>query len=109
MIYNEIIKRYQDEKYKGIKEFIYDIFINKSDNIDNIIKLIDSLSYEEKNNFIIRLLDKCTFTKEEFYTNDDNKKIKLLCDLNERGKLEFSEIYSCSLVETLDEIKGAKD
>ena len=109
LIYNEIIKRYQDEKYKGIKEFIYDILINKSDNIDNIIKLIDSLSYEEKNNFIIRLLDKCTFTKEEFYTNDDNKKIKLLCDLNERGKLEFSEIYSCSLIETLDEIKDDID
>ena len=67
-----------------MKEYIYNIFLNKLDDIDNIIKLIDSLSNEDKKKFLDELMKKCEFTKEEFYSNYENKKIQLLCDLNEK-------------------------
>ena len=105
LIYLELMKTYKDEKYKDIKNFIYDIFINKLNSIDNIIKLIDSLENEYKNIFIKKLLDKCIFTKEEFFSNDDNNKITLLCKLNERGKIIIPDIYSCKLEIALDEIR----
>ena len=73
LIYHELIKTYKDEKYESMKQSIYDIIINKLNSIDNIIKLIDNLENEDKNIFIKKILDKCIFTKEEFYSNDDNE------------------------------------
>ena len=105
LIYHELIKTYKDEKYESMKQSIYDIIINKLNGIDNIIKLIDNLENEDKNIFIKKILDKCIFTKEEFYSNDDNNKIKLLCELNERGKLIIPDIYSCQLAMILDDIR----
>ena len=58
-------------------------------NIDDIIKLIESLSFDNKKNFLIKLLEKCKFTKEEFFSNKENKKLELLCALNEKGKLDL--------------------
>ena len=102
LIYNELMKTYNDEKYEKMREYIYDIFLNKSDYIDNIIKLIDSLEFEEKKKFLEELMKKCEFTKEEFFSNSENKKIKLLCNLNERVKLEIK--YNYKIENTLDEI-----
>jgi hypothetical protein len=34
------------------------------------------------------LMKKCQFSKEDFYSNDENKIIDLICELNEKGKLE---------------------
>ena len=33
-------------------------------------------------------MKRCNFTKEEFYSNIENEKIALLCELNEKGKLK---------------------
>ena len=56
-----------------MKQNIFQIFLNKLDDNDNIIKLIDSLSGGDKNEFLIELMKKCEFTKEEFYSNSENK------------------------------------
>jgi len=50
-----------------MKNCIYDIFLNKLDDIDNIIILIDSLSEDDKQIFLDKLMKRCQFTKEEFY------------------------------------------
>jgi hypothetical protein len=90
LIYNELIKTYNGKEYEKMKNCIYDIFLNKLDDIDNIIKLIDSLSYEDQKDFLVELMKKCEFTKEEFYSNSKNEKIYLLCYLNEKGKLKIN-------------------
>ena len=103
LIYNELMKTYNDKKYEKMKQYIYDIFLNKLDDIENIIKLIDSLSNEDKQNFLVELMKKCEFTKEEFYSNSENKKIKLLCYLNEKQKLEIQ--YNGKIETILDSIR----
>ena len=67
------MKTYNDKKYEKMKQYIYDIFLNKLKDIDNIIKLIDSLSKEDKKDFLVELMKKCEFTKDEFYSNSENK------------------------------------
>jgi hypothetical protein len=79
LIYNELIKTYNGKEYEKMKNCIYDIFLNKLDNIHNIIKLIYSLSENDKKIFLDKLMKRCELTKEEFYSNSENKKIKLLC------------------------------
>ena len=49
-------------------------------------------------------MKKCEFTKEEFYSNSKNKKIKLLCYLNEKGKLEIN--YNNKIEDALDDIRN---
>ena len=107
LIYNELIKTYNDKKYDKMKQYLYDIFINKLDDIDNIIKLIDSLKDEDKKEFLKNIMNKCEFTKEEFYSNFENKKIKFLCNLNEKGKLDirYNE-YNDKIEITLEEIRN---
>ena len=108
---NEIIEETFDQNiiplYNKLDIFIEALNINNEN--EKLAKLyedtIELLENEEKNNFIKKLLDKYIFTKEEFYSNDDNKKIKLLCDLNEGGKLKDSDIDSCQLVQILDNIR----
>jgi len=107
LICNELLKYYifhNDKKYEKMKEYIYDIFLNKLDDNDNIIKLIDSLSNEDGKDFLVQLIKKCEFTKEEFYSNFENKKIKLLCCLNEKGKLKIE--YNDKIVIILDDIRN---
>ena len=91
LIYNELIKRCKGEIYKPMKELIYQKFLNKLDNIDNIIILIDSLGKQDKKIFLEELMKKCLFTKEEFYSNCENSKIFLLCELNEKEKLQLTD------------------
>ena len=51
LIYNELIKTYNGKEYEKMNNCIYDIFLNKLDDIDNIIKLIDILSEDDKKFF----------------------------------------------------------
>ena len=45
----------------------------------------------------------CEFTKEEFYSNSENKKIKLFCYLNEKEKLKRE--YNSKIDNILDDIR----
>ena len=104
LIYNELMKKYNDQKYKKMKDYIIGIFLEKLDNIDNILKLIHSLSEEDKIQFLEKLMKKCEFEKGEYYSNYENKKIKLLCYLNKEGILD---INNCgNLQNILDDIKN---
>ena len=58
LIYNELLKKYTDKKYEKIKEFIYEIYLNKLDDGDNIIKLIDNLLPEEKKKISRKIIEK---------------------------------------------------
>ena len=87
LIYNELIKKNKDEKFKEMKDYIFSYFIKNLDDADNIIKLIGNLSSEkDKKQFFKELIEQCKFKKEEFYFDHGNKKIKLLSDLNEKLK-----------------------
>ena len=90
LIYIELIRKCQDEEYQPLKEFIYKKYLIRIDNINNIISLIDSLSKKDKIKFFEKLMKKCEFTREEFYSKYKNTKIILLCELHDKGKLEIS-------------------
>ena len=104
LIYNELMKTYNDKKYEKMKQYIYDIFLNKLEDVDNIINLIESLSNDDQKQFLIELMKKCEFEKEEFYSNTENKKIKLLCYLNDKGKLDIK--YNDKIEILLDDIRN---
>ena len=91
------------EKIKNI----YLKLLNKLGNIDNIIDFLDSLNEKDKMYFMEELMKKCQFTKEEYYSNDDNQKIFLLCELNEKGKLEIinENNYYWDIKKTLKQIR----
>ena len=110
LIYNELIKTYKGKEYQKMKNYIYDIFLKKIEDIDNIKQLINNLSEDDKKIFLDeKLMQKCEFKKEEFFSNEENKRIKLLCCLNEDGKLNILEknnIYARKLENTLDDIRN---
>ena len=89
LVYNEIIKRCQNEEYKQVKDFIFKKYINNKDKNKSLISLIDSLSKSDKIKFLEELIKNCLFTCEEFYSNYENPKISLLIKLFEKGKLEL--------------------
>ena len=91
LIYNELMKTYGGTEYKAMKDYIYRLFLKKLDNVENIIKLIDSLDIEDRKKFLEELIKKCKFKKDEFYSNYENKRIKLLCDLNEKHEKKSEE------------------
>ena len=66
-IYCELIKTYDTEDYEKMKKYIFEIFLRKKENTDNIIKLIDNLSEDDKKDFNIKLMQECKFDKEQFY------------------------------------------
>ena len=86
LVHIKLIEAYNDKIYEQQKHHIYDIYlekINVKEGRDNIIKLIKQLSDNNKNFFICeKILEKCKFTKEEFFSNQENYKIKTLCLLN---------------------------
>ena len=86
LIYFEILTNYKDDKYKELKNYIYDIYLDEIDikeGRDNIIKLVKKLNGDARKYFIYeKILEKCQFTKEEFFSNEKNYKIETLCLLN---------------------------
>ena len=86
-IYNQLIIICNDDKYKDMKEFIYNKFLNNIEQIDSIITLIDSLKQKDKENFLKQIMKKCKFIKDEYYSTAENKKINLMCALYEKKKL----------------------
>ena len=103
LVYGELMKTYKGKEYNMMKEYIYKLFLKKIDNIENIIKLIDSLTEpEDKKKFTEELVKKCKFEKKDFYSNDKNKNIELLCNLNEKGKLDKK--YCKEIIGVLDDI-----
>ena len=113
LVYNELMINCQADEYESMKNFIYKKFASNLLNIDNIIKLIDSLNEDEnKNKFLKELMEKCKFTKEEFYSNNSNNKIELLCELFEKGKINSlnKENINFNIIEdVLDKIKVELD
>ena len=103
LIYFDLMAFYNDVKFEKMKEYIYDLFLNKLDDKDNIIHLIEILNKDDRKIFIDKLTKKCIFTKEEFFSNKENKKIILLSELYSEGKLEF---VCCELEELLIDIRN---
>ena len=91
LIYNELMKSCKGDEYKSMKELIYQKIFNEIYNIDNIIDVIDSLDKKDKIIFLEGLIKKCKFTKEEFYSNNKNNKIAILCELNEKERLKVED------------------
>ena len=107
-IYYELIKKYNTKDYERMKNYIFEIFLRKKEDTDSIIKLIDNLSENDKKDFDLKLMQECKFDKEQFYSNNENKSIKLLCCLNEKGKLkkiEQGNKYANQMIEDLDDIR----
>ena len=94
LIYFELIKKGK-EKYE-IKEYIFDLFLSNLKEHDRIIELIRILNDKDKEKFIVKLMEVCKFEKNEFYSNYENNKIKLLCKLNELEKPIITE-NNCSI------------
>ena len=115
LIYSTLINEYKSEEYKEQKEHIYDIYLNKiktKEGRDNAIYFMEELSLEDKKYFIYeKLLEKCLFTKEEFFSNEENYKIKTLFYCYRNGELDLSyqvekgNKSAINLISTLDNIR----
>ena len=123
LIYLELINKYKDKKNKSQKNAIYDIYLGKIDTKEgreNIIKLVQKLNDDDKINFIYdKFLEKCEFTKEEFFSNHKNDKIQALCLLQKemkemsnwkdkvKGDMKSKEIFTTSkIIEMKDKNKN---
>ena len=84
------MKRCKGDDYKDMKELLYKKFL-RLDNIKNLIDLIDSLDKYDKKAFLQELMKKYKFSKEQYYSKNENRIINLLCELNEKGKLKIYE------------------
>ena len=106
LIYTELMKTYKGKDYEIMKDNIFQLFLKKLDKVENIIQLIDSLTNtEDKTKFLKKLIKECIFKKEDFYSNNENKRINLLCNLNEKGKLDSDYCKECKeLIYILDDI-----
>ena len=85
LIFYELITVYKGKDYEEQKNGIYDLYLDKIDTKEGrekIIKLILKLKGDDKKYFISeKILEKCQFTKEEFFSNKENYKILTLCFL----------------------------
>ena len=88
LIYNRLMIICKGDKYKKMKDYIIKQYLENIENIDNIIALIDSLEKNDKENFLKELFTKCEFTRDEFYSTEDNKKINLLYALYDHKKIK---------------------
>ena len=86
LIYIELITSYNEEKYNDQKNKIYEIYLGKMDTKkgrEDIIQLVKKLNSKYRKYFIYeKLLEKCLFSKDEFFSNQENYKIQTLCLLN---------------------------
>ena len=95
LIYIELITTYKDKCYEDQKNCIYDIYLEKMDTKEgrnNIIKLVKNLKDDDRKFFIYeKLLEKCQFSKEDFFSNVENYQIQTLCLLIEELNKESQE------------------
>ena len=95
LVYIELITKYNGKEYEEQKNCIYDIYLEKietKEGRDDFIKLVKNLQGEDRNYFIYeKLLEKCQFETDEFFSNRENYKIQSLCLLNEELKKEYFE------------------
>ena len=104
LIYKELLTKFTGNEYKSIKKYLYNIFLKDLNNVDTLIKLINILNTEAKKNFMKELIEKCLFTKNEFYSKNEMIKIKLLCELNEKENIKINFFSNYYLEETLTDI-----
>ena len=106
LIYIELIVSYNEEKYKDQKNKIYEIYLDKMDTKEgreDIIKLVKKLNGNDRKYFIYeKLLEKCQFTKEDFFSNQENDEIQTLCLLN-KELIEESQKEDAKKEEQKDE------
>ena len=111
--------------YQKMKDFIFEEFTKKLENnkdIDNIINLLDFLDEKfknekngkknESNEFLKKLMKNHLFTKEEFFSNNENLKISLLYKLYKKDKINNDnkeEDYYQNIFGLLNEIRGDID
>ena len=105
LIYFELIKKCDDEKYEKMKDYIFEIFLKNIKETDKIIILINILNDKDKDKFLEKLMKICEFEKSEYYSNYENDKIKLLCKLNDPDKPIINESNCGKLQIILDDIK----
>ena len=95
LIYIELIITCKDNKYDKMKNYIYGIYLEKihtKEGRENIIKLVKNLNGEDRKFFIYeKLLERCQFTKEKFFSNEENDVIQTLCLLNKSLEKESQE------------------
>ena len=105
LIYEQLLKTYNSKDYEKMRDYIFKIFLKTLD-VEIIIKLLDSLTEpKEKNKILEEIVKKCKFTKVEFYSNRENKHIKVLCDLNKKEKFkEFDVNPNNEFIHILDDI-----
>ena len=89
IIYIELMKICKGYEFKSMKEFIYSRFLEKFKKDDNIIDFIDNLNNNDKKIFLEKLMEKFEFKKEDFYSNNENTKILLLCELYENSHFKI--------------------
>ena len=106
LIYFELIKKCDDEKYEAMKGYIFEIFLKNIKENDKIIKLIKILNDKDREKFLEKLMKVCEFEKNEYYSNYENDKIKLLCKLNDIDNPIINENNCGRLQIILDEIKS---
>ena len=106
LIYIELIVSYNEEKYKDQKNKIYEIYLYKMDTKEgreDIINLVKKLNGNDRKYFIYeKLLEKCQFTKEDFFSNQENDEIQTLCLLN-KELIEESQKEDAKKEEQKDE------
>ena len=106
LIYIELIVSYNEEKYKDQKNKIYEIYLDKMDTKEgreDIINLVKKLNGNDRKYFIYeKLLEKCQFTKEDFFSNQENDEIQTLCLLN-KELIEESQKEDAKKEEQKDE------
>ena len=76
--------------------------ISKKEGRDNIIELVNNLKDNDRNIFIYeKLLKACQFTRNEFFSNHENYKIKTLCLLKEElnKKSKDKEVKELNILE----------
>ena len=95
LVYIELITKYSGKEYEEQKNCIYDIYLGKletKEGRDDIIKLVKNLKGDDRDYFIYeKLLEKCQFEREDFFSNQENYQIQTLCLLNEELKKESLE------------------
>ena len=96
LIYVGLIKKCNEEKYEKMKDYVFDLYLENLKEYDKIIELINILNDKDKEKFIEKIMKVCEFDKNEFYANNENDKIKLLCKLNELEKPIITE-NNCSI------------